>query len=125
VADSVVTCLYIFQQRLSCVRDGRQEGALQAACKDFQSICSDGQTCCNVVESNLSDSELGRHLGIGSRVLGDIEFLSCVSLGIYPSMVINIPHIMHISCDICLYSPWFFTCLLGSFRSSLTPLIDV
>jgi hypothetical protein len=35
---------------------------------------------------NLSDSGLGGHLGGGSRVLGDIEFLSCVSLGIYPSL---------------------------------------
>ncbi|KAJ7936063.1 hypothetical protein B0H13DRAFT_1853763 [Mycena leptocephala] len=68
---------YIQQLRLNCVRDGCQ-GALQAAGKNFQSICSDGQTCCNVVESNLSDSGLGRHLGDGSRVSGDIEFLSCV-----------------------------------------------
>src|SRR5258708_3121015 len=62
VADSVVMYLYIFQQRMSCVGDSFQEGALQVAGKDFQSICSDGQTCCNVVESNLSDSELGGHL---------------------------------------------------------------
>jgi hypothetical protein len=75
VADSVVTYLYIFQQRLSCVRDGRQERALQAASQDFQSICSDGQTCCNVVESNLSDSGLEGHLGGGSRVLRHIGFL--------------------------------------------------
>jgi hypothetical protein len=53
--------LYIFQQRLCCVRYGCQEGALQAAGKDFQSIRSDGQTCCKVVQSNLSDSGLGGH----------------------------------------------------------------
>jgi hypothetical protein len=83
VADSVVTCLYIFQQRLSCVRDGRQEGALQGTGRDFQSICSDGQTFCNVVESNLSDSGLGGHPGGRSRVSGD-RVLSCVPLGMFP-----------------------------------------
>jgi hypothetical protein len=66
VADSAVTYLHFFRQRLSCARDGCQEGALQAAGKDLQSICSDIQTHCNVAESNLSDSGFGGHLGGGS-----------------------------------------------------------
>jgi hypothetical protein len=61
VADSRVIYLHIFQERLSCIGNGLQEGALQTTNKDYQSICSDSQTCCNVVESNLSDSGLWGH----------------------------------------------------------------
>jgi hypothetical protein len=58
VTDSMVIYLHIFQERLSCHGNGLQGGALQITNKDFQSVCSNSQTCCNVVESNLSDSGL-------------------------------------------------------------------
>jgi hypothetical protein len=61
MADSIAIYLYIFQERETCIRDGLQEGALQTAGKDSGSICSDGQTCCNVVQLNLSVSGLGGH----------------------------------------------------------------
>lgn len=61
VADPKIIYLYIFQERLSCIGNSLQEGAVQTTNKDFQSICSNSQTFCNVVESNLSDSGLWGH----------------------------------------------------------------
>jgi hypothetical protein len=102
-ADSLAMYLHIFQDRLGCISHGCQEGALQTAGKGFQSTYSEIQTCCNVFQSNLSDSGLGGHLGGRSR-LENTGFLSCVPLGNSPPhwvLVIGIPHIAHISCDAC------------------------
>jgi hypothetical protein len=63
VAEEVRIYLHIFQQRLGCIRNGRQEGALQTAGKGFQSTYSESQTCCNIIQLNLGDSGLGGHLG--------------------------------------------------------------
>jgi hypothetical protein len=70
VADSIAIYLHILQERLTCIPDGFQEGALQTTGKDSRSICTDCQTCCNVVQPNLSDSGLGGHLCAGSRCSG-------------------------------------------------------
>jgi hypothetical protein len=62
--------LHIFQERLSGVGNGLEEGSLEATGKDSHSISGDSQTCYNVVQPNLSDTELGGHLGresLGSR----------------------------------------------------------
>jgi hypothetical protein len=62
--------LYIFQERLSSVRNGLQEGSIEATGKEFGSISGESQTCCNVVQTNLSGADLGGHLGgesLGSR----------------------------------------------------------
>jgi hypothetical protein len=74
--DSMVIYLHIFQQRLSCIGDSLQERALQTTNKDIQSICSHSQTCCNVVESNLSDSGLWGHFWGGSWGLRGIIIYS-------------------------------------------------
>ena len=85
-ADLLAMYLHIFQDRLGCISHGCQEGALQTAGKGFQSAYSEIQTCCNVVQSNLSDIGLGGHLGGGSRVWKHTGFLSCVPLGNFPSL---------------------------------------
>jgi hypothetical protein len=55
--------LHMFQKRLSGVGNGFHKGGSQGSGKDFHSICSESQTCYNVVQSNLSESGVGRHLG--------------------------------------------------------------
>ncbi len=61
-ADSLTMYLDIFQERLGCISHGHQEGAIQTTGKCFQSTYSEIQTCCNVAQSNLSDSGLEGHL---------------------------------------------------------------
>jgi hypothetical protein len=63
VTDLVEIHLDMFQERLSCIRNGLQERGLEATGKSMQSICSNSQTCCNVVQSDLSGTGLGGHLG--------------------------------------------------------------
>jgi hypothetical protein len=62
--DSVcrVIHLQIIREGLSCVRYGPQERPLEAIGKDFQCIPGHGQTCCDVVQSSVNSSGLGRHL---------------------------------------------------------------
>jgi hypothetical protein len=93
--------LHIFQERLGCISYGCQEGALQTARKGFQSTYSEIQTCCNVVQSNCGDSGLGGHLGRSLMGLEICRYLSCMPMGILVQ-VISIPHITHMSCDVCV-----------------------
>jgi hypothetical protein len=92
VADWIGIYLYFFQERLNCIGNGLQEGALQTVAKDSCSICTDSQTCYNVVQSNLSDS--------GSRG----HFMRCVRRGgIYPvhmglSLLLATVHLPHWRC---------------------------
>jgi hypothetical protein len=63
LADSVETHLHMFQERLSSVGNGLQERGLEATGENMESICSNSQTCCNVVQSDLSNTGLGGHFG--------------------------------------------------------------
>jgi hypothetical protein len=48
----------------------------------MESICSDSQTYCNIVQSDLSDTELGGHLG--GKIMGqDVNILYHIPLGIF------------------------------------------
>jgi hypothetical protein len=100
VADSIVIYLHILQERLTCIRDGFQEGALQTAGKDSCSICTDSQTCYNVVQSNLSDSGLGGHLcggSWGTRYVGICK-AGAIILPHITNVLIYDPNCEHITC---------------------------
>jgi hypothetical protein len=92
VAESRVI-YHIFQEGLSCIGNSLQEGALQTSNKDFQSIYSNSQTCCNVVESNLSESGLWGHFVVDRW---DLKYVT-----IYPVCLWEFPlslatvHLMH------------------------------
>jgi hypothetical protein len=63
VKDSVEIHLHMFQERLSSVGNGLQERGLEATGENMESICNNSQTCCNVVQLDLSNTGLGGHLG--------------------------------------------------------------
>jgi hypothetical protein len=125
VADPMVVYLHIFQERLSCIGNGLHEGALQSTNKDFQSICSNSQTCCNVVESNLSDSGLWGHLCGGSQGLRDFIIYSVCPWEFSLSLAtLHLQHrhrrcssyqILNISND-CIKWALLFNCVGKNFR---------
>jgi hypothetical protein len=96
-ADSLTLYLHIFQERLSCVWDGLQQGALQTAGKDSYSICTDTQTCCNVVQLNLSDGGLGGHPVRWIKGLDrHCYFILCAHVNF---LLLATVHLLHRRCD--------------------------
>jgi hypothetical protein len=87
--------LHIFQERLSGVGNSLKEGSLEATGKDMHSISGDSQTCHNVVQTNLSDTELGGHLG-GESLCSRCQYVITWSLGnshhIWLLFIVHLPH---------------------------------
>lgn len=54
--------LNMIQKGLCCVQDGLKERGIKVGSKQLQGIDSHHQTCCNIVQSDLTGSGLRRHL---------------------------------------------------------------
>jgi hypothetical protein len=94
--------LYVFQERLSGVRNGLQEGSIEATGKQFDSISGERQTCHNVVQTNLSDIELGGHLG-GESLCSRCQYVITWSLGnSHHIWLLFIVHLLHRAKDVML-----------------------
>jgi hypothetical protein len=106
MADPAEIYLHIVQEGPSRVRNGCQEGGIEATGKDSESICCDGQTCGNVIQSNLSDCGFGGHLGGGGALQEMSIFNVCISGNLqfhWLLFISRFPTRSH-RCD----SPWIF-----------------